>query len=441
VVAPFKKGPDYIDVAWHALSAGRPSYNLDTFLMDSEDILLKVEARTRLADIAIIEGNRGLFDGMDASGTHSTAELAKLIGAPVLLVLNCTKITRTVAAIVLGCKLMDTQVNLAGVILNQVANIRQESLIRAAVEQETGIPVVGAIPRIKDFSLSERHLGLLPPEEHPLAKMTLERLHDVIAPNLDSDAVFRIATSSLPLAIPALRSNGCGGAVEGAPRIGVFRDSAFTFYYPENLEALERCGARLVEISGLHDRKLPQVDAIYIGGGFPETHARELAQNESLRAAVKQEVENGLPVYAECGGLIYLGETLEFGGETYPMAGVFPVGFSIKRKPQGHGYVVVEIDKPNPYFSVGTILRGHEFHYAAVQKYDPAEVGTIFQVKRGYGFDCGRDGLLYKNVLASFCHIHATGEKKWAEAVVRLAARRMLSGGRLENTMEVNRAF
>jgi len=205
------------------------------------------------------------------------------------------------------------------------------------------------------------------------------------------------------------------------------RDSAFTFYYPENLEMLERHGAQLINISALRDDTLPPLDALYIGGGFPETHARELAENERFRKSVRREVEDGLPVYAECGGLIFLAETVEFDGKTYPMAGVFPVAFSVAKKPQGHGYVIAEVDKSNPFFSPGTMLRGHEFHYAGVQSYDRAGVKTAFNIRRGSGFDCGRDGLVYKNVLASFCHIHALGEKEWAKSMVEVASRRLLS--------------
>ncbi len=427
VVAPFKKGPDYIDAAWHSLSATRPGRNLDTFLMKPADVLWSIRAHSRFADVALVEGNRGLFDGMDAEGTHSTAELAKLLQAPVLVVVNCTKTTRTIAALILGCKMMDKQLAIGGVILNEVANIRQESVIREAVEKETGVPVLGSIPRIKDLPFSERHLGLLPPEEHPRAFEAIERLFQATLQNCDVDAIWELAVSSPPLPV---HPEGCGlPAVEPAhsPRIGVFKDSAFTFYYPENLEALERLGARLVEVSGLRDSELPSVDALYIGGGFPETHARELANNEGLKAALRRGIESGLPVYAECGGLLYLAEEIEFKGARYPMVGVFPISFSIGEKPQGHGYAVVEVDRPNPFFRCGAELRGHEFHYAGVQNYRPEEVATAFHVKRGYGFDCGRDGLVYKNVLASFCHIHALGEKEWAASLIEQAHRRMQS--------------
>jgi cobyrinic acid a,c-diamide synthase len=438
-VAPFKKGPDYIDAAWHTLAAGRRSRNLDTFLMEPNDILRSLQTHGSRADIAVVEGARGLYDGMDVEGTHSTAELAKLIDAPVILIVDCTKATRTVAALVLGCKMMDKHVDIAGVILNRVANIRQETLISKAVEKETGTPVLGAIPRMKGISFSERHLGLLPPQEHPQATEALDTLSDTIRDNVDAGAILEIARSSPELARRPDMDVAMKPAREPGPRIGVFRDSAFTFYYPENLEALQRCGAELVEINSMEDETLPPIDALYIGGGFPETHAEKLAANASFRRSVRERVEDGLPVYAECGGLIYLGDTIELGGKSYPMAGVFPATYSVEEKPQGHGYVVAEIDKPNPFFRRGTIIRGHEFHYARVCGYDPEEIGTAFNVRRGVGFDGGRDGLVHKNVFASFCHIHALGEKGWAKAFVDVASRRRVAGAATSSKVSASR--
>lgn len=429
-VAPFKKGPDYIDVAWHALSAGRPGRNLDTFLMKPEDILWSLRAHSRSADVVVVEGNRGLYDGMDADGTHSTAELSRLIKAPVVIVIDCSKATRTIAALVLGCKMMGERINLGGVILNQVANIRQESIIRNAVAKETGVPVLGTIPRMKGLPFSERHLGLLPPQENPRASEALERLHEAILDNVDIDAIWELAASAPALSPESAKREDLAASPSGTPRVGILRDSAFTFYYPDNLEALARRGAQLVDISALRDECLPPLDALYIGGGFPETHARELAENESFRASLRREAENGLPVYAECGGLIFLGESIEFRGRTYPMTGVFPVSLSIEEKPRGHGYMVVEVDGPNAFWGSGTVLRGHEFHYARVLEYERNRVETAFKVRRGTGFDFGRDGVTYKNVLASFCHVHALGEKEWAEAVVDAALRAAPSPGK-----------
>ena len=422
-VAPFKKGPDYIDAAWHTLAAGRPSRNLDTFLMEPDDILRSLHTHGSRADVAVVEGSRGLYDGMDAEGTHSTAEVAGLLSAPVILVVDCTKVTRTVAAMILGCKMMDKHGAIAGVILNQVANIRQETLISRAVEKEAGTLILGAIPRVKGISFSERRLGLLPPQEHPKAVETLDKLADMISGNVDVGAILEIAASAPELARTPSVDTAMNPLREPGPRIGFFKDSAFTFYYPENLEALQSHGATLVEINSMEDEVLPPIDALYIGGGFPETHAEEISANASLRESVRESASDGLPVYAECGGLIYLGDSIEVGGKSYPMAGVFPAAFCVERKPQGHGYVIAEIDKPNPFFRSGTVLRGHEFHYARVCRYDPEKINTTFKVRRGVGFDDGRDGLVHKNVFASFCHIHALGEKGWAKAFVDLASR------------------
>jgi len=259
-----------------------------------------------------------------------TAELAKLLGAPVLLVVNCSKATRTIAAIVLGCKAMDSELNVGGVILNQVANIRQELIIRESVEKETGAPVLGAIPRMKGLPFAERHLGLLPPQEHARTSEVLERLVEAVRNNVDIDAVWDLASSARTLTDIPTEVDIFPAVSGAAPRIGVLRDSAFTFYYPENLEALERHGAQVVELSGLRDETLPVLDALYIGGGFPETHAEELAKNDGFMASLRQEIDDGLPVYAECGGLIYLGRSVEFSGETHPMAGVFPVTFTVE---------------------------------------------------------------------------------------------------------------
>ncbi len=418
-VSPFKKGPDYIDPQWLSLAAGRPCRNLDAFLMEREQILASVSGHSRDADIVFIEGNRGLYDGMDDAGTFSTAELAVMLDSPVLLIVDCTKTTRTAAAMVLGCKMMNADLKLGGVILNQVACDRQETVIRAAVEKETGLPVVGALRRLKDFSFDERHLGLYPPPDHAKPLPLLERMADEIENHVDVESVFRLAatSSSLPVFLSPDKRFSNGEIV----RVGVIRDAAFHFYYPENLEALERNGARMVEISAVSDPHLADVDALYIGGGFPEAHAAQLADNDSFREELAAEIEKGLPVLAECGGLIYLGKSLSVEGKPYPMTGVFPVSYTVSPRPQGHGYTILETDRDNPFFPRGMELRGHEFRYAAVTENHHDMRQTAFHVHRGFGFDGVRDGLLYKNVMASFCHHHTGGTEIWAENMVRLA--------------------
>jgi cobyrinic acid a,c-diamide synthase len=419
-VRPFKKGPDYIDAAWLTAAAGAPCRNLDAYMMGPEEVLQSFRRHGRGADVAVIEGNRGLFDGMDAEGAHSTAALAKLLQSPVIVVVDCTKSTRTVAALILGCRVFDPDVPLAGVVLNRVANARQEKLIRRVVEDRTDLKVLGAIPRFDEAGVLERHLGLLPPAEHPDARRALETVREIVENHVDVDGVKALAESAAPLAESELDEPPVVEAV-GQTRIGVIRDSAFNFYYPENLEQLQEHGAVLVDIDSMREERLPRIDALYIGGGFPETHADRLAANVSFRESLRAGIEQGLPVYAECGGLIYLSEAIVDDQGAHPMVGIFPVKFELSPKPAAHGYAVVEVDRPNPFYETGTVLRGHEFRYSRALDYDPAALETVFRVERGVGFGDGRAGLRYKNVLATFCHVHALGVKCWAKALSQRA--------------------
>ncbi len=432
-VAPFKKGPDYIDAAWHTHAGRRPCRNLDTFLMTEEAIRRSVGEHGGTADLALVEGNHGLFDGVGAEAKASSAELAKLLQAPVVLLVDCTKTTRTAAAMVLGCQHMDPELRLGGVILNRVATPRQERAVRTAIQEICGLPVLGSIPRLSDLTFPERHLGLLTPAEHPAVVEPIRLARQAVETHVDLDAIRGLAASAPPLGwTQGAESRLHGGGV----RIGVVRDSAFTFYYPENLEALQRQGAEIVEVDALSDAGLPALDALYIGGGYPETHAAALAANVGFRRALRREIEAGLPVIAECGGLIYLSEAIVVEGVAHPMVGVFPVTFELGKRPWGHGYAVVEVEEPNPYFAPGTELRGHEFRSSYARSVRTEELCLAFRMQRGTGFDRARDGLVYKNVLASFCHFHAAGTREWAGAVIRQAqihaGRRHVMAGRAD---------
>lgn len=420
-LVPFKKGPDYIDPAWHALAAGCPSHNLDPFLMEGDQIMAMVARQACQADALVIEGNRGLYDGLDAQGTYSTGELAKFLAAPVVLVVDCTMRTRTTAAMVLGCQHFDPEVSIRGVVLNQIARPRHEDIIRNAIERYCGIPVLGAIPRLKCEVFPERHMGLVPPQEHVTAIRAINTARDLAQKYLDLDGLWQVACQAPPLpAWPEMVQPLSKPAAQVT--IGVIRDSAFQFYYPENLEALEQHGARLVEISALDDAMLPPgLNALYIGGGFPETHARSLAENLSFRYSVKAAAQAGLPIYAECGGLMFLGETIQIRAEKFPMVGIFPYDFVMGRKPQGHGYTVLEVIQENPFFSIGTRLMGHEFHYSQIVPDPAADASLAFRVTRGTGMGGRREGLVYNNVLATYTHLHAMGTSQWAPALVQQA--------------------
>lgn len=421
-ITTFKKGPDYIDSGWLGAASGRPCYNLDPFLMSPEQMLRSFAARSARGNGAIIEANRGLYDGVDANGSYSSAALAKLLRCPVVLVVDATKVTHTAAAMVLGCRMMDPGVNLAAVILNQVAGKRHEAVLRESIEKHCEVPVLGVVPRQNLNFFPERHLGLVPPDESEDIPGAVELAAEKMGEYLDIEALWKLAAASPVLdRVPdqdAVRSPAARRAV----RIGVIRDSAFQFYYPENLEALEARGALLVRISSLEAGPLPEVDALYIGGGFPETHLEALSANVVFRKSVKAAAEAGLPVYAECGGLMFLCRGIRHHERFHPMAGVFPFEIVLGTKPQGHGYTIMECVGPNPFFPEGTIMRGHEFHYSGIAgEIDPALFPFVFRLEKGHGISPGRDGICYRNVLACYSHLHAVGNELWADALVAAA--------------------
>ncbi len=422
-VRAFKKGPDYIDAAWLAWASGHPARNLDSFLMGFERAAASFQRHAVAGGLNVVEGNRGLYDGLDAKGTHSTAELAKTLRAPIVLVLNATKVTRSAAAWVLGCQKLDPEAPIEGVILNQVAAARHEQVLREAVESACGIPVLGAVARIRGENvLPWRHLGLVTPEEHPDPGALAASLLNSVTGNLDLERLLEIARRAPdPGPAAALDHALAGGA---GLKIGYLRDSAFTFYYPENLEALEAAGATLVAVSALSADALPAgLDALYIGGGFPETHAARIAANAPFLRSLKDAAERGLPVYAECGGLMLLARGLRWKGERYPMAGVLPFEVEVHGSPQGHGYAVLAVDRVNPFFAIGTALKGHEFHYSRIlpEGHPPL---TACAVERGVGCFEGRDAVVAGNVWASYTHLHALATPEWARGLVGAARHR-----------------
>jgi cobyrinic acid a,c-diamide synthase len=422
-VAPFKKGPDYIDAGWMSKAAGQPCYNLDPYLMTPAAIATTFQGHIHGSTFAVVEGNRGIFDGVNAEGEFSTAELALQLDLPVLLVVNCSKTTRTVAALVLGCQAFDPRIRFAGVILNQIATSRHESIIRQSLENYTDLPVLGIMPRLKKDIFPMRHLGVTPHQEYAEAGDAVGRLAALAEIHFDLDAIISRMREVMPL--PPVTSK----KIPAKLTIGVLRDAAFQFYYEENLEALRAAGARLVMIDALHSGALPaDLDGLYIGGGFPETSARQLADNSSFRQSVRDRIDAGLPVYAECGGLIFLGRSILLQGQEYPLAGVFPVTFAISAKPQAHGYSAFTVEKANSFYPVGARIKGHEFRYSTVHQWDGAPEDLVLQMERGAGFSGGRDGLVKNNVLALYTHVMASGTPQWVEGFI--AAVRRYSAGK-----------
>jgi cobyrinic acid a,c-diamide synthase len=418
-VSVFKKGPDYIDPAWLSSIAQTPCRNLDTYMVDRDLVLRNFVHHADGSDISVIEGNRGLFDGKDVSGTHSSAELAKLLNAPVVLVVSAAKATRTVAALVRGCVEFDPDLTIAGVILNRVAGRRHLGILTDSIREQARVPVLGAIPKLGEDSalIPGRHLGLITPSEYEHGVELQSKLRAIAEDYLDVDGLIEIAESAPSVSwIPRDASSKEPSRV----KIGYFKDSVFTFYYPENLEALETQGAELVPVSSLDDEGLPEVDALYIGGGFPETHAERLARNRSLMASVKEQALGGLPVYAECGGFIYLARSLRCNGVVYAMTGLFPIDLHMNPKPVGHGYTLVRVDAPNPFYPVGTSIRGHEFHYSGPTD-DLQGAQSCMGVEAGVGVGNARDGLVKGSTLACYTHVHAEGVESWASALVSRA--------------------
>ena len=440
--AVFKKGPDYIDSGWLGLSSEGDCYNLDPYLFDEQVILRSFVTRSVDRDIAIIEGNRGIFDGVDSAGTYSTAELAKLLKAPVILLIDVTKMTRTAAALVVGCQTLDPNLNLNGVILNRVGGDRHERVLRQAIEDASSIPVIGSVRKLNLKSFPQRHLGLLPWHEHPQAVNFVNEAARVAETFIDLDRIIKIAQEyrqTIYAPSPQQNNQVSPGDEQIRPRIGVLRDAAFQFYYPENLETLVQLGAEVINISALTCDRLPELDALYIGGGFPETHAESLAQNSIFRNSVAKAAQNGLPIYAECGGLMYLSSHLIIDKKQFPMTGVFPIDAVLNKRPQGHGYIQALVDRPNPFFPVGIELVGHEFHYSYISYPNGTEVPTAFQILRGHGIDGQRDGIFSDNVLATYLHVHALGTPIWAESLIRKARGYLLSQQKLSQSNTINR--
>lgn len=416
-VVPFKKGPDYIDAGWLGEAAGGPCFHLDPYLMEDETIVRAFFSHCQGKDYAVIEGNRGLFDGVDSAGTYSTAELATLLGLPVLLVVDCTKTTRTVAAMIYGCCHFSPGLEIEGVILNRIGSSRHEKVIREAVEEYTSVPVLGAFERMERDVFPMRHLGVTPFQESAGVAETVAELAEKVESSCDLARIQEIMVDS-PAEKRGFRPVYSRTNISKDVRIGVIRDEAFQFYYPDNLLALEEQGAEIVTLNALTDKELPEVDGLYIGGGFPETSARDLSGNLSFRESLRQWAEKGLPVYAECGGLIYLAESIILEEGEFPLAGVFPVKFTLEVKPQAHGYTVLRALAGNPFYEEGAVIKGHEFRYSKVAAWPDNAQTMSFSVERGVGLAEKRDGLSYRNVLALYTHVHALATPEWAEGLV-----------------------
>ena len=427
-VRMFKKGPDYIDPLWHRLASGRASYNLDFNTQDPDEIAALFAGRAAGADISIIEANKGLHDGLALDGADSNAALAKLLDAPVVLVIDTEGITRGIAPLLLGYQAFDRGVRITGVILNRVAGPRHEAKLRAAVEHYTDIPVLGAVRRNAELVLRERHLGLTTPGDVAAREQWLSAIGRMVAEQVDLARIEEMAAGAPAFAAPAPEAPERVGA---GLRVAVARDAAFCFTYADDLERMEAAGAELVFFSPLQDATLPEgIDALFLPGGFPETHMQELAANAAMRHSVAAAIRAGLPTYAECGGLMYLAERIRWGERRATMCGVVPGEAVMHEKPQGRGIVHLAASGAAPWSpagGAGEVIRAHEFHYAALENCSCERLSFAWEVKRGFGIDGAHDGIVSGNLVAGFAHLRHTRQSPWVDAFLTFARNHRLA--------------
>ena len=419
-VQSFKKGPDYIDPMWLSRACGHDCHNLDFYTMQHDEILATLDHYSKGADLSIIEGNKGLYDGLDIEGSNSNAALAQLTRTPVILVINVQGVTRGIAPLILGYQNFEPDINIAGVILNQIRGSRHESKLRAVIEHYTDVPVVGAVYHNPELQINERHLGLIPSNETREADSKIAQIGNLIGKQVDMERLAQIAATAPEL--PAYQFTRSSAPDDGpGVRIAVARDAAFGFYYPEDFEALETAGAKLVFFDSLQDTCLPNCDALFIGGGFPEANMQALSDNRSLRKSIYNAIENGMPAYAECGGLMYLSRCIQWRDKKHEMVGVIPADTRMYETPQGRGYIQLEETENHlwpiaPEARKSQIIPGHEFHYSALENTEA--LNFAYRVVRGTGIDGQHDGIIYKNLLASYAHLRDTSVNHWAQRFV-----------------------
>jgi len=422
-VQPFKVAMDYIDPSYHTWITGRSCRNLDGYLMKEEAVKEIYSHAKEKADIAVIEGVRGLYEGFDGD-LGSTAQIAKLLKTPVIFVVDARSITRSAAAIVKGYMDFDPQVQIRGVILNKVGSERHAQKATKEIERHAGVEVVGVIRRNEQMHLAMRHLGLVPVLEgktrHEGFAERVDSIRKIVEEGLDIDRILEIAreTEPLPDVMPDLYKTSSIG--EGV-RIGVARDEAFNFYYRDNLEMMELAGAEVVPFSPVHDCNLPDVDGIYIGGGYPELYARELSENSGMKGSLLRAHEKDLPIYAECGGLMYLAREIEWDGESHDMAGLVP-GRSQRGSIRVVSYVHGAVMRDCPLGPKGTAIMGHEFHHSEMLMDEGVEYAV--RLERGTGIRAGWDGVCEGNMVASYTHVHSASFRGFPAEFIRACRKR-----------------
>lgn len=408
-VQSFKKGPDYIDPMWLAKATQRSCYNLDFWTQSDNEIKTTLSTHNQDADITIIEGNKGLYDGLAADGSNSNAALAKLIDAPVILILDTRGTIRGVAPLLLGYQQFDPAVNIAGVILNFVGGKRHAAKLRAVIERYIDIPILGMVQRNVELELVERYLGLMPSNEDNMADKKIARIAEIIAKQVDLEKIFAITNSTNNIQADAKQEV----VKQYDLKIAYARDEAFGFYYADDLDTFDQLGAKLIPFNTLSDTSLPQVDGLFIGGGFPEKRLQELAANTNMKQSIYNAIENGMPSYVECGGLMYLSKSIKYEDQHSEMVGIIQAECEMYAKPIGRGYTLLQNNQQHPWSVMqNTEIPGHEFHYSKLLNV-PTDTIYAYKVNRGYGVNGENDGIVYKNLLACYAHQRNTQQNQW----------------------------
>jgi cobyrinic acid a,c-diamide synthase len=421
-VQSYKVALDYIDPSYHTGITGRWCRNLDGHLMPERTIREVYAHAAEGADVAVIEGVRGLYEGYDGD-RGSTAQIAKMLKSPVILVVDARSITRSAAALVKGYIDFDPAVDIKGVILNKVGGERHAKKAISAIRDHAGVEVVGVIPRDESMHLSMRHLGLVPMLEgerrHSGFAERLAKIREVVEEGLDIDRILEIAAEAESLKAP--QPDLYMPSSEGAGiRIGVALDEAFNFYYRENIELMELSGAEVVPVSPIHDSALPEIDGLYIGGGYPELYAKELSENGSMIESIRRAHEEDVPIFGECGGLMYLCEEIEYDGESRPAVGLVPA----KTRMGGRrivSYTEGEFLRDCSMGPRGASFLGHEFHHSELVLDDDAKVEYAIRLRRGTGIEKGMDGIVDGNLVASYNHFHAASYREFPGHFIKAA--------------------
>jgi cobyrinic acid a,c-diamide synthase len=416
LVQPFKKGPDYIDPMWLSQASGRACRNLDLYLMDQDEVVNTFVRNS--SEFNLVEGNKGLYDGLALDGSNSNAALAKTLDLPVVLVIDARGMTRGIAPLILGYQAFDKDIKIAGVILNNLGGSRHESKLKEVIEHYTDVPVIGAIQHDKRLLIIERHLGLMPSNESLESTERIKTLGNAIENQVDMEKLLSITLDKGTQA--KLQPTTLSFPAAQKIKIGVAKDRAFGFYYADDLEKIEAAGAELVLFDTTQDTQLPEVDGVFIGGGFPEVFAEELEANITMRASIRKAIDEGMPVYAECGGLMYLSRQITYKGLTHQMVGAIPGDIMMHDKPMGRGYVHLAENNQHPWpcaIKNETIIKAHEFHYSSLENL-PKDMVYAYRVARGYGIDGKHDGLIHNNLLASYTHLRGVGNCDWTTRFV-----------------------